>query len=286
MSTTPVIAVTGANGYIGAVIVDALRENAKVFGLVRTPHGANQIRWSFGSDQDLLAQTLRDHGVTHMIHAAWDMRASSEDELEKTCVDGSFGLLAASRQAGVQRNIFISTISAFEGARSAYGRSKLKVEELFRQAKGVVLRLGLVYGDRPGGAFANLQNIVRSKRIIPLIGDGKAPQYLLDERALAEVVQRAVRGDFDGEARPFTLAHPEPIAFCDLLRRIARSESRRVFLVPVPWRILYFALHSAERLGVRLNVRSDSVLSFVHQNVAPDFGAMRLHSINPIRFSL
>ena len=285
MSTAPVIAVTGANGYIGSVIVDALKDNAKVFGLVRNPHGADQIRWSFGADQDLLAQTLRDHGVTHMIHAAWDMRASSADELEKTCVDGSFGLLAASRQAGVKKNIFISTISAFEGARSAYGRSKLKVEELFRQAKGLVLRLGLVYGDRPGGAFANLRKIVRTARIIPLIGDGRAPQYLLDERTLAEVMRRSVRGDFEGEATPFTLAHPEPVAFRDLLRRIARSESRRVVLVPVPWRILYIALYSAERLGMRLNIRSDSVLSFVHQNAAPDFDVMRLHSINPIRFS-
>jgi hypothetical protein len=48
---------------------------------------------------------------------------------------------------------------------------------------------------------------------------------------------------------------------------------------------LYLALRSVEQLGLKLNVRSDSVLSFVHQNSAPDFGTMRLHSINPIQFS-
>jgi nucleoside-diphosphate-sugar epimerase len=285
MTTALVIAVTGANGYVGSLVVDALKENAKVLGLVRTPGSADQIRWSFGSDVDRIAQTLRAHGVTHMVHAAWDMKTNSEDELMKTCVAGSLGLLTACRQAGVKKRIFISTISAFEGARSSYGRSKLIVEDLFRQAQGVVLRLGLVYGNRSSGTFGNLRNIVRTARIIPLIGDGTTPQYLLHERTLAEVVRRAVRGDFDREGNPLTLAQPEPIAFRDLLRHIARSEGRRVFLVPVPWRILYLALRSVEQLGLKLNVRSDSVLSFVHQNSAPDFGTMRLHSINPIQFS-
>jgi len=284
MTTAPVVAVTGANGYVGSLIVEALRENAKVLGLVRTPKSPNDIRWSFGSDVDSLAQTLRAYGVTHMIHAAWDMKANSDDELMKICVAGSRALLTACQQAGVQRYIFISTISAFEGARSSYGRSKLKVEELFRQAKGVVLRLGLVFGDRPAGTFGNLQNMVRSMRIIPLIGDGIAPQYLLHEQTLAEVMRRAVRGDFDGEENPLTLAHPEPITFRDLLRQMSRSAGRRVFLVPVPWRILYIALRSSEQIGLKLNVRSDSVLSFVYQNLAPEFATMRLHCINPIEF--
>jgi nucleoside-diphosphate-sugar epimerase len=285
LSRSPVVAVTGATGYVGSVIVDALKENAKVLSLVRTPNSADQIRWSFGSDPDLLARTLRDRGVTHLIHSAWDMRANSEDELEQTCVAGSLDLLTAARQAGVENTIFISTLSAFEGARSAYGRSKLKVEEMFRRTKSVILRLGLVYGYGRSGTFANLQKIVRTAPIIPLIGNGTGPIYPLDERTLAEVVRRAVQGDFDGEVRPFTLAHPEPIAFRDLLRRIARSEGRSVVLVPVPWRVLYLAIYSAERCGLKLKVRSDSVLSFVYQDVAPDFSVMRLHSISPIQFS-
>jgi nucleoside-diphosphate-sugar epimerase len=285
MSTTPVIAVTGANGYVGSVIVDALTDNAEVICLVRNPKGSDEIRWSFGCDVELLARTLRDLGVTHIVHAAWDMRANSEAEMEKSCVAGSRDLLSASQKAGVQNYIFISTISAFDGARSAYGRSKVKVEELFRQAHGLVLRLGLVYGNGTGGTYSSLKNIVRNARIVPLIGDGKAPQYLLDAATLGQVIRRAVRGEFNGETRPLTLAYPKPIAFRDLLLQIARSERRQIFLVPVPWRLLYLAISTAEQLGIKLNFRSDSILSFIYQNHAPDFGVMQSHSIEPIEFS-
>jgi nucleoside-diphosphate-sugar epimerase len=286
MSNVPVVAVTGATGYVGSIIVDALRRCVTVLGLVRTTESPDQIRWSFDAEPDVVARELRARGATHLVHAAWDMSASCESELERTCVAGSRNLLMAARQANLKQVTFISTISAFEGARSAYGRSKLEVEELFHQENGLVLRLGLVYGERPGGAFGKLRQVVRSSRVIPMIGNGKAPQYLLDEGTISDVVRRAVAGEFEGETAPVTLANPEPIALHDLLHRIARAEGRAVTLVPVPWRIIYLTLYAAELLGLRLNVRSDSVLSFVCQNVAPDFGAMARHSIRPVRFSV
>jgi nucleoside-diphosphate-sugar epimerase len=284
MSDVPVVAVTGATGYVGSIIVDALKERAKVLGLVRTPKSANQIHWSFDSHPDLVERELRARGVSHLVHAAWDMNASFENELQRSCVAGSRNLLTAARQANLKKVTFISTISAFEGARSAYGRSKLKVEDMFRHENGLVLRLGLVYGERSGGAFGKLRQLVRTARIIPMIGDGKAYNYLLDEGTIGDVARRTVAGEFEDEAGPLTLANPEPITFRDLLRRIAQAEGRNVTLVPVPWRILYLALYSAERLRLQLNVRSDSVLSFVYQNVAPDFAAMTRHSIRPIPF--
>jgi nucleoside-diphosphate-sugar epimerase len=199
-------------------------------------------------------------------------------------VRGSHTLFAAARSAGVRRLTFISSISVFDGARSAYGRSKLEVEAMALHADGVVLRLGLVYGDGGGGLFGNLRRVVRTSRFIPIIGDGKAPQYLLHERALAHVVRCAVRGDFAGEPRPITVAQPEPVQFRDVLQHIAAEEGRSVSLIPVPWPILYVALWSAERLGLRLEFRSDSVLSFVYQDIAPDFSQMRMHGIDPTRF--
>jgi nucleoside-diphosphate-sugar epimerase len=284
MSDLPVVAITGANGYVGSVIIDALQKEAKVLGLVRSPKSADQILWSFNADPERLANELRDRGVTHLIHAAWDMKANSIKELDRTCVMGSHALFAAARSAGVQGLTFISSISAFDGARSAYGRSKVAVERMALQADGIVLRIGLVYGERDGGMFGNLRRVVRSSHFVPMIGDGKRPQYLLHERALAHVVRCAVRGDFAGENTLITVAQPEAVRFRNLLLHIAAEEGRSVSLIPVPWPIIFVALWSAEHLGLGSNFRSDSVLSFVYQDIAPDFSQMRLHGIDPTRF--
>jgi nucleoside-diphosphate-sugar epimerase len=280
VNAAPTIAVTGASGYVGSIIVEALSREGEVIGLVRGPTCCGQIAFSFDGDMDLLARRLRERRVTHLIHAAWDMQARSMQEAERSCVKGSLDLLAAARRAGVQRLIFISTISAFEGARSAYGRSKLEVEQAFREAGGLVLRLGLVHGERAGGAFGSMKKIVAASPIIPLIGDGRAPQYLLDEEALGAIVRRAARGELEAETRVLTLAHPAPVAFRDILSQLAASRGRRPVLVPIPWRLPYFAALCLERLGFRLKVKSDSILSFIYQDPAPDFGPMRRCSID------
>ncbi len=278
----PVVAITGANGYVGSLIARALAAQADVVGLVRRPRAPKDIPWSFDADPATLETDFRRHGVTHLIHAAWDMKANSLCELERDCVAGSARLFATASAVGV-RPIFISTISAFPEARSAYGRSKLMVEQMALARQGVVLRLGLVYGGGDGGVYGSLKTMVAKARAIPMIGDGSAKQYLLHERTLAEVVQRAVRGDFDQSLRPLTIAEPEGIEFRALLGAIAAAQRKQIICVPVAWRLLYLGLKAAETAGLKLNFRSDSVISFIFQNQAPDFEALSRYGIDPIR---
>lgn len=188
--------------------------------LVRRPAVENSIYWDFTSDRSI-TQELRSRQVEVLIHAAWDMRANSIEDLRATCVAGSTRLFDMAMDAGVKRIIFISTISAFEGCRSAYGRSKLEVERITQQAGGIVLRPGLVYGPTPGGVFRAIRNQVRQSRIIPLIGSGRAPQFLLHEGTLGDCVRRAARGGLDTcHGEPITIAHPKPWPFWDLVLRL------------------------------------------------------------------
>jgi nucleoside-diphosphate-sugar epimerase len=285
-SSVPRIAISGANGYVGSIIDRALDPAAELVRLVRTPSDARDIKWSLDDRADTVAAELRRRGVTHLIHAAWDMKANSMEEIQGTCIEGSARLFDAARVAGVERIIFVSTISAFPGARSVYGRAKLAVEEMALKAGGVVLRLGLVYGGNERGVFGSLKHVVDMARFVPMIGDGSAPQYLLHEDTLADVVRRAVAGDFDGATEPLTIAQPDGIAFRTLLGYIASERGRRPILVPVPWRVLYLALRMTETAGMKLNFRSDSVVSFVFQNPSPDFNALDRFGIAPRHFSV
>lgn len=282
MSQTGACAVTGTSGYVGSILADELRPHMPVVALVRSPAGENEFAWSL-EDAGLAESHLRQHGVKTLVHAAWDMRASTQSEMERICVAGSERLYAAARRAGVERIVFISTISAFDGCRSAYGRTKLAVEKLLLGQEGaVVLRLGLVWGPRAGGVFGNIRLQLQTHRLLPLIGSGDVPQYLLQESTLAETIFRAVRGEFD-ETRgaPITLAHPRPWPFRDLVRSIAAAEGRTVTLAPVPWPLLYSAARAGEMLGMSLPFRSDSIVSFVYYDKNPDFRQLRELGIEP-----
>lgn len=281
----PVCAITGASGYVGSRIADRLRQQTRVVELRRTPRDADDIAWSLTSQDDIAAQ-LRQHPVSVLIHAAWDFTAVTADDIHHINVEGSRRLLASARNAGVRRIVFISTISAFTGARSLYGQSKLAVESAVAALNvasihGILLRPGLVYGASPGGVFGSIRRQIRRSKFIPLMGDGRAPQYLIPEETLADLVADAAFGGFDSLAgRPITLANPHPWPFRELVRGIARAESRTPILVPVPWRLLYAGLRTGEALGRKLPFRSDSVISFVYQDPAPDFSPLETLNIH------
>ena len=275
-----VVALTGGSGYVGSIIAAALPPGMPLVRLSRRP-ATNEIAWTLGgANKDLVAR-LVDHGVTDLIHAAWDMRTSASDEAERTCVDGSRDLLDAAIAAGVTRIVFISTISAFPGARSIYGQTKLRVEGDVLAGGGIVLRLGLVHGrvgdGQEGGMVGAIRAAVRRSQLVPMIGAGHGLQYRLDANRLQEAIRRALAGDLDDTLGPILLADATPVTFRDLVKRIAAEEGRTPVLLPVPWRLLYIGLRGAEAIGLQPAVRSDSIRSFIHAARVPDFNeAIRL----------
>ena len=277
-------AVTGGSGYVGSIITQELRRHMPVVQITRTPKSDVDIAWSLESNQDI-SDDLKSRNVNTLVHAAWDMRATNLQKMEASCVCGSAALFEAAVRAGVARIVFISTISAFEGCRSAYGQTKLSVEKLLRGGNNVVFRPGLVFGDRLGGVFGGIRKQVQSSSVLPIIGRGLAPQYLLPERTLAEATLRAVNGEFDHlQAAPITLAYPRPWRFRDLVQGIAASEGRKVTLVPVPWQMLFAGIRVGEALGMNMPFRSDSVISFVHYDRNPDFSVMHSLGIEPLPY--
>jgi len=153
-SRTPgVCAVTGASGYVGSIIMRELQQHMPVVAMARHPQSEADILWSLESDQGI-AKALRARNVKTLVHAAWDMRANSLKEMEKTCVQGSAALFDAAVSAGVERIVFVSSISAFEGCRSAYGKTKLMVEKRLQGSANTIFRFGLVFGDRRAASSA------------------------------------------------------------------------------------------------------------------------------------
>ncbi|MGN6380581.1 MAG: NAD-dependent epimerase/dehydratase family protein [Gaiellales bacterium] len=117
--------VTGASGYLGAELVrELLAQNRPVRALVRSdraaarvPEGAELVR---GDILDPAAVRAAASGCQTVFHMAGHVghRARDEPLLRSANVDGARVLLDAAREAGVQRVVFTSSISAMGPAGS------------------------------------------------------------------------------------------------------------------------------------------------------------------------
>lgn len=263
------IGITGATGYVGTQLVQALQlAGHEVITLVRSPGAENARAWSLLDGAK--ADSLRNLDV--LIHCAWDMRLRSAHEVRAINVNGSRRLLNEAQAAGVKRLVFISSMSAYSGCRSVYGQAKLAVEETVLAAGGICIRPGLVYSDVPGGITGALLQLARRSPLLPMVGWGRFRLHPCHASDLAQLVLLSVSAPLAALPRLITAAAEEGVAFRDIVTALAK---RRLYFLPLPWSLLWAGLRLAESLGMQLRFKSDSLLGLVYSDPDPDFGPLR-----------
>jgi nucleoside-diphosphate-sugar epimerase len=159
MNHAPVVAVTGATGFLGAHIVAALtREGMQVRILARGEprHGLWQgvvfdvVR---GSLQDMPALECLVSGADVIVHVAGLIKAKSRAEFLRTNQEGTYVIAqAARRHAANARFIVVSSLAAREPQLSAYAASKRAGEDAARRVYNdaldqlVIVRPPAIYG--------------------------------------------------------------------------------------------------------------------------------------------
>ena len=258
MSSDPRVAVTGAAGHLGRAVVAALAaRGAEPVGLSSTPgEGRRPYRLDDPVATDLIS------GLDAVVHTAWDQRAA--DPIARN-LEGTRRLAAAAGAAGV-RLVFVSSLAAYPGTRSAYGRTKLAAEEAVRRAGGASVRPGLIYGAHAGGMFGALRDLALRTPVLPVLRSPGRLQ-LVHQADLADLLADVALADRTPEG-PVAAAHPAALPLPDVLRTTAAAAGRSVRLVPVPWRWAWLGLRAVERAGLRPPFASDSVLSIARAPVA------------------
>lgn len=263
-----ICAITGGNGYVGGCIKKFLSARGwEIFELTRRPKpGARAFQFQLGDDlsADLLS------GVSAVVHCAYDFEPLSWDDIAAVNVEGSRKVLQAARAANVPKIIYISSISAFDDCRSLYGKAKLEIEKIALANGALVIRSGLVYGGAAGGMFGKLSEKLAKSAILPMVG-GSQVQYLVHNEDLSAFIEKFASGSIEIPPRILTAANEKPWPFKKLVIEIAAAQGKKSVLIPVPWRFVWLALKIAEACGLKLNFRSDNLISFIYQNRAPDF---------------
>lgn len=268
---------TGSSGYVGSRLRDALRaENFTVTELVRDIKKVpGAVQYELGGKVPVEAF----QGADLFVHCSYDMKAVAWDEIYKKNVQGSIQLLEAAHAAGIKKIVLISTISAFAGARSLYGKAKLEIEQAAARLGAFIIRPGLVYGEKPGGMFGTLRGAATKLPIVPVIG-GSSPLYLCHEGDLAQLLLKIARTESVPRGVPLIAANSQPLPFRAILDELAREGGKRPLFVPVPWQFAWLGLKALELIGLKPPVKSDSLLSLMNPDPAPDFSPLHAAQAN------
>jgi nucleoside-diphosphate-sugar epimerase len=209
--------VTGGTGFLGLHVCNRFAAAGwDVTALDREPFDETDDV----GDVDYLEGDIRDEacvervmdGVDVVVHAAAALALWDDDRIHSVTVDGTRTVLSAATDAGVDRVVFVSSITVYGddasspitedaplSAIGAYGQSKIDAErvcEAFRDDLTVtILRPPSFVGPYRLGIFEILFDWIDDGASVPLIGRGDNRYQLLHVSDLVDAIELLIDAD-------------------------------------------------------------------------------------------
>jgi dihydroflavonol-4-reductase len=268
--------VTGATGFVGSHLVDALRKaGAEITVLARSPEkvaalGTEGLRVVSGDLHTIpsLDRAAADQDVIY--HVAGIVAARSEAEFRAANQDGTHNLVAAALRRGRPRFVLVSSLAAAGPARrgaprdsseparpvTAYGRSKLAAEKVVTASAlpWSIVRPPIVYGPRDREVL-KLFRIARLG-VVPVFGDGTQELSAVHAADLARALI-AVGSNLAAVGHTYNACHPEVFTSADFGRAVASAMGRTVTTLRIPpflGRALLSVTDTAARVAGRATI--------------------------------
>ncbi len=259
------VAVTGATGFIGGLVVQMLRGVGVAVRAVVRPGTRRTQRFTalqelgcevvYADVGDLGALERAFEGCAAVVHLVAIIRERVGATFDLINRRGAAEVAAAAKTSGVRRIVHLSALGAGPQA-PRYLQSKWAGEEAIRHSglPHVILRPSFVIGPG-GGAAAQFAAIIRLgpwyplcllgvperplvllavlSPVVPVLGSGRYRSMPVDARDLVEVVRQALgRDDVLGEV--YELGGPDVLTYNRLLDEVAAVMSVRRWKVHLP----------------------------------------------------
>lgn len=148
---------------------------------------------------------------------------------------GTERLVAAAKEAGVKRYIYISAVGAAPDGRYHWFRAKWRAETAVRESgmTWVIFRPSWVFGPED----VALNRFLRMSRFLPFVPMIGSPSRQRVQPVFIDDVARAVAEAVDNPAadnRLFEIGGPEVMSLADVLRTALAVSGRRRFLLSAP----------------------------------------------------
>ena len=262
------VLVTGASGFVGRPLVDALlRAGYAVRAVTRRqtsfpdsvevviiPDLKNPIDWS-----PIL------QGVDIIVHLAGPAHSkipeNAYSEFDQVNWLATQRLADATKEVAIERFVYISSVRAQVGASAVqavreqdeprptnqYGRSKLAAEQAIR-ASGVpftIFRPVVIYGPHPKGNMKTVVQLARSSIPLPVMNFTSRRSVLGVENLISAIIFALNNPITIGET--YLVADPKPVTIGEMLTMLRKTQGRSLSTIYVPQVIVRLLLMVAGR---------------------------------------
>ncbi|MFX0197462.1 MAG: NAD-dependent epimerase/dehydratase family protein [Candidatus Hodarchaeota archaeon] len=255
------ILVTGATGFLGGHLVDKLLErNCEVRVLIRRIDkrltGNPKIQTVYGDIRDINSLRKAIQGIDVVYHLAGKVTNRGKwRDFQETIIDATRNLLDLSREAGVNRFVYISSVVVYGfkkingrnvitetdpygsdlGTYYYYAKSKIETDRMvldYFNSYGLpttVIRPGILYGPRG-------KNIFRNKRFI--IGKGNAVlPYTYIENLVDALIPATTKEEAIGKA--YNIVDDGNLTQKQFLEKTIKTSNSKLKSIFVPMEVTY-----------------------------------------------
>ncbi|MCU0477104.1 MAG: complex I NDUFA9 subunit family protein [Anaerolineae bacterium] len=289
------ILVTGANGYLGNLIVKELVKRGKpVRAMVRDEEKTRVRLGALGDKIELVKADVVDRaslkaamqGVSAVIHLVAIAIEKGGATYEEVNYQGTVNVVDAANDAGVPRFINMSQNGADSSLPYRFLKSKGRAQEYVRErAKNwTALRPSAIFGpqDEFFNSLARLMKI--TPLVFPLIGGGKAEFQPVSGFDVAEATVRSLDDDAT-IGQELALGGPEVLNLGEIEQRIHKVVGGPRLFVPAPVAVLRPAVWVMERVLPGTPVTSSLLELLSVPNTVKDNALVNHFKMTPRPFS-
>ncbi|HOV65526.1 MAG TPA: NAD-dependent epimerase/dehydratase family protein [Bacillota bacterium] len=252
--TSKVVAVTGANGYIGAHVARTLQEKGyHVKALVRAHSVTDNL---LKSGMDIIVGDAREitsvrrlmQGADFVVHLAAGTRGT-RDFVLSSCVDATRNVVQVAEEIDLRRNVYLSSYAVYDyvkaarlrsidentpleskpGTRSSYAEGKTLAEQVVRESNARTPRWSIL---RPSSIFGSSRSLLDAVALkigerFMLLGEPKCSSRLVH---VDDVVSAVLMGLEDDRWIPgdiINITHPDTIILGDLQKLIVNETQEK-----------------------------------------------------------
>lgn len=241
-STKPVIALSGASGYIGTNLMNKLKKQAKVIALSRnidSKENSETVTWRSADLFSLADAETALEGADYAVYLVHSMMPSAkltQAKFEDMDVILADNFAQAAKKNGVKQIIYLSGIMPTDTTElSRHLKSRKEVEDILG-AYGVpvtTVRAGLIVGPK-GSSFPIVKKLVKRlpMMLLPKWTRQKTHPVALDD------VMHALKGSIGNErvsGQTFDVGGPEVMTYKEIMIDTVELMGKKRKLVNVPF---------------------------------------------------